>query len=77
MTPAQCRAARAYLGWSREQLAKTAGTAASPIDRYEGEEEDYRPAHQTVEKIKAAFAAAGLLLPREGGVLLMLKQKGD
>lgn len=35
MTPAQCRAARALLNWSQEELARRSGVAVSSIRTFE------------------------------------------
>lgn len=35
LEPRQCRAARAFLGWSRARLARESGVSAATIQRYE------------------------------------------
>jgi DNA-binding XRE family transcriptional regulator len=35
MTPAQCRAARALLGWSQDELARNAGISRSSVAQFE------------------------------------------
>jgi len=60
MSPAQCRAARAWLRWKQPVLAERAGICAETIKRFE-QSAHKRAAHDTsVEKIAAAFAAAGV-----------------
>ena len=57
MTPGQCRAARCYLRWSAEKLAKMAGISKTTVIRFEhGENVLYR----SVEKMRGHFEAAGV-----------------
>lgn len=63
--PAQIRAARALLGWSRPDLAKAAGVSARTVAALELDEPgERRPA--TVDKVAAALEAAGIRFTRRG-----------
>lgn len=54
---AQCRAARALLGWSIADLAKAAGVGVMTVNRFEAGS----PVRaSSTNLIEAAFAAAGL-----------------
>lgn len=58
ISPAQCRAARGFLGWSQEQLAEKAGVAIVTVNQFEAGKSASRRA--TVEVIRLALEAAGL-----------------
>ena len=69
LLPEQIRAARALLGWSRPDLARAAGLHARTVAAIELREPGgHRPA--TVQKIAAAFEAAGVEFTRGAGVRL-------
>ena len=58
MTPAQCRAARALLGWSGRELAATAEVNKQTVVRFEaGESVRVR----TVRKLRGVMESAGVL----------------
>ncbi len=59
MTPAQLRAARALLGWSREDLAKKAGVSDETIKGFELRGSD--PRLGTVNKWRRALEIAGVI----------------
>ncbi|WP_198370408.1 helix-turn-helix domain-containing protein [Roseomonas rosulenta] len=70
LTPAICRAARALLGWSQDELARQAGVGRVTIADYErGKSELMRG---NIALITAAFDAAGVEIIRQGqgGVVL-------
>lgn len=70
LTPATCRAARALLGWSQDDLARQAGVGRVTIADFErGKSELMRG---NIALITAAFDAAGVdIIPRgQGGVVL-------
>ena len=73
LTPAQCRAARALLDWSREQLADASGVAARALADFENGTTTPRPSTQ--RKLIAAFEAAHIAFVQGGkrasGVLLL------
>jgi ribosome-binding protein aMBF1 (putative translation factor) len=55
MSPGQCRAARAWLGWSRNDLATRADIPVNIIHDFEAERRD--PAAADVKAIRRAFRA--------------------
>jgi len=58
LTPAQLRAARALVGWSRDTLAEKSGTAAETVQGFESRGSD--PKLSTVNKWQRALEAAGV-----------------
>jgi transcriptional regulator with XRE-family HTH domain len=58
LTPAQLRAARALIGWSREELAKHSGVGANTTKDFEINDSD--PKLGTVNKWRRALEAAGV-----------------
>ena len=56
--PGQLRAARALIGWKREQLAQAAGTTERTIARIEDGQSI--PRASTVKAIRTALEAAGV-----------------
>jgi transcriptional regulator with XRE-family HTH domain len=58
MTSAQCRGARAMLGWSREQLAGASKVALRTIVDFEREAREAR--HATLAAIQRALESAGV-----------------
>jgi predicted transcriptional regulator len=75
--PAQLRAARGLLNWSRHDLAAQARTTSRTIARIE--DGDAAPRGSTVDAIKAAFAKAGVeFIPENGGGagVRLTKRKG-
>ena len=58
MTPEQCRAARALLAWSQQQLATAARVAVVTVQQFEiGTSQ---PRRATLDVIRRAFEAAGV-----------------
>lgn len=56
-----CRAARAILRWTTDDLAKAAGVSTSTINRLENLSDESAPARAgTVAKLTATFAANGV-----------------
>jgi ribosome-binding protein aMBF1 (putative translation factor) len=60
LTPEQLRAARALVGWSREDLAKKSATSAETVKGFEGRGTD--PKTGTVLKWRRALEGAGVIL---------------
>jgi transcriptional regulator with XRE-family HTH domain len=60
LTPAQIRAARAMIGWSREELAKRSGVSAPALRDFERLEGGSDPRQGTVHKWQRALEAAGV-----------------
>lgn len=68
MTPQQCIAARALLGWDQDDLASRAGVTRQTIGNYERR---VRVLHQAShDGIEAAFIAAGIEFVDNRGVIL-------
>ena len=67
MTPGQSRAARSWLGWSIRKAAEKAGLSKSTVVQFEKD----RPVMlETMEKLRAAFLAAGITFEGTTGVHL-------
>jgi DNA-binding XRE family transcriptional regulator len=60
ITPQQCRAARAWLDWSQEQLAKKANVALSTVRSFEKGDIDYEPIANNVEAIQKSLESGGI-----------------
>ena len=66
LTPAQCRAARALLNWSQDQLEASAKVARKTIADFEREART--PYDRTLAAIRVALEAAGVeFIPENGG----------
>lgn len=63
--PGQLRAARALIGWTREQLAEAAGTTTRTLARLEAGETEARTS--TARAIRAALETAGVIFVQENG----------
>jgi transcriptional regulator with XRE-family HTH domain len=59
ITPAQCRAARALLDWSQQQLAEASKIGNATIRNFEGGKST--PQHATLDVLGRAFEAAGII----------------
>jgi transcriptional regulator with XRE-family HTH domain len=59
LTPAQLRAARALLGWSRDDLAAKAGSAAETVQGFESRGTD--PKLSTLNKWRRALEIGGVV----------------
>ena len=57
-SPAQCRAARALLAWSQEELVRASGITKKTIADFERGATTPRP--KTLDQILAAFEVAGI-----------------
>jgi predicted transcriptional regulator len=60
LTPAQIRAARAMVGWSRDDLAKRSGVSAPALRDFEKAEGGSDPRQGTVHKWQRALEEAGV-----------------
>lgn len=58
ISPEQCRAARAWLGWSQEELAKLAEVALSTVRDFE--RGDREPIQHNIQAIQRALEAGGI-----------------
>lgn len=65
MTPAQCRAARALVGISQDELAKASAVAKATIAAFELNQR--QPYARTLDAIRAALEAAGVIFVSENG----------
>ncbi|WP_455171338.1 helix-turn-helix domain-containing protein [Azospirillum largimobile] len=63
--PSQLRAARALVGWTREELADAAGTTTRTLARLEAGETEARAS--TARAIRAALETAGVIFIEENG----------
>ena len=58
LSPEQCRAARAWLGWPQDELAKRAKVGLSTLKDFEGGKR--APMRNNLEAIRAALEGAGI-----------------
>jgi predicted transcriptional regulator len=66
LSPAQVRAARAWLSWSQEDLSARSGVSQTSIARFESERAV--PYAETLTSIRNAFEAAGIDFRFDGTV---------
>jgi transcriptional regulator with XRE-family HTH domain len=68
LTPEQCRSARAWLGWSQDELAKAAKVGQSTVKDFENGKRT--PIQSTLGAIQAVLEAKGFGFPfvNEDGV---------
>jgi transcriptional regulator with XRE-family HTH domain len=76
LSPEQCRAARALLNWTREQLAEASGVAMRALGDFETGAKTPRPS--TLNKLTKALSEAGVALVQidgtAGGVALLRRE---
>lgn len=65
MTPAQCRAARAILGKSQQEIADAAGVGIQTLIAFESARR--QPYAKTLDAIRQALEAQGVLFIAENG----------
>jgi predicted transcriptional regulator len=65
ITPAQCRAARALLDWSQQQLAEVAGVGVVTIRQLEAGAS--APRNATMQVVVRALEVAGVVFIAENG----------
>jgi transcriptional regulator with XRE-family HTH domain len=75
LTKAQCRAARAGLEWSREDLAEMAGLSDRTITDFERGARE--PHDNNKRAIRAAFEAAGVRFTEDGCICLPEDEKAE
>jgi transcriptional regulator with XRE-family HTH domain len=68
MTGEQIRAARALLGWTAAALADKSGISYPTIQRLDSTKGPLSGRYETIESVKAAFAAAGIQFLSNGDV---------
>ncbi|MFJ1292609.1 helix-turn-helix domain-containing protein [Paracoccus yeei] len=66
MTPAQCRAARAMIGLSQDELAEKSQVAKRTIASYENETRIPYP--RTLSALQSALEAEGIVISDDGGI---------
>jgi transcriptional regulator with XRE-family HTH domain len=74
MTPAQCRAARALLDWSQQQLAVAAKIGNATIRNFEGGKST--PQNATLDVLQRALESAGVEFTNGDEPGVKLKAKG-
>jgi transcriptional regulator with XRE-family HTH domain len=74
-TPAQCRAARALIGWSQDQLANASRVAKATIANFETG--DRAPYERTLADIRRALESAGVEFTNGGQPGVRLKAAGQ
>lgn len=67
MTPAQCRAARAMIDWSQQDLADVAKVGNATIRNFESGRTT--PQHSTLQVLRSALEAAGVSFQGDGETL--------
>lgn len=65
ITPAQCRAARALLDWSQQQLATAAAVGVVTVRQFEAGAAE--PRRATIDVITRALTEAGVIFVPENG----------
>jgi transcriptional regulator with XRE-family HTH domain len=73
ISPAQCRAARALLDWSQQQLSDASKVATKTIVDFE--QGNRVPYERTLRDLQSAFEAAGVTFTNGDTVGLRLKKK--
>ncbi len=64
LSPEQCRAARAWLGWSQEDLAKRANVGLSTLKDFEGGKRS--PMRNNLQAMRRVLEGAGIGLLFDG-----------
>jgi transcriptional regulator with XRE-family HTH domain len=65
ITPSQCRAARALLDWSQQQLADASKAGNATIRNFEGGRSS--PVNATLDVLQRALETAGVIFVEENG----------
>lgn len=65
LTPSQCRAARALLDWSQQQLADQSKIGNATIRNFESGKS--APQHATLDVLRRCFESAGIIFIDENG----------
>ena len=65
MSAGQCKAARGYLGWGREELAKAAGVSRAMVADFEGGKRETLSVMRNA--LQDALEAAGVEFPMRAG----------
>jgi ribosome-binding protein aMBF1 (putative translation factor) len=77
MTPEQCRAARVWLGWSRDELARQANVSLRTVAAFERAEKT--PQANNLAAMRSAIEAAGirLVFDKSGAAAGILRRDAD
>jgi transcriptional regulator with XRE-family HTH domain len=75
LSPAQCRAARALLNWSQEDLVRRSRITKKTIADFE--RGATQPRLQTLAQIRTAFDAAGVEFLNGNGLRMPIKGNPD
>lgn len=75
ITGDQCRAARAFLDWSRERLAKEAGISHGTVVAFERSARGSH--HLSINAIRSALEAAGIEFRGVGCVCLRVEDQAS
>lgn len=67
ISPAQCRAARALLGWSQDELARVSKVSKATLANFELDKRT--PYDRTLVDLQKAFEAAGVVFMAEGELI--------
>jgi ribosome-binding protein aMBF1 (putative translation factor) len=75
LSPEQCRAARGWLGWSQQELARRANVGLSTVKDFERSERT--PIPNNLAAIKSAIEAAGveLVFGKDGDAIGIARSK--
>ncbi|MBY5630429.1 helix-turn-helix transcriptional regulator [Rhizobium leguminosarum] len=65
LTPSQCRAARALLDWSQQQLADQSKIGNATIRNFESGKS--APQHATLDVLRRCFESAGIMFIDQNG----------
>ncbi len=66
ITPSQCRAGRALLGWSQEELETASGISKKTLADFERDQRNQQA--RTIDAIETALKSAGIIfIPQNGG----------
>jgi ribosome-binding protein aMBF1 (putative translation factor) len=71
MSPEQCRAARAWLGWSQQELAQRARVGLSTVKDFE--RGDRKPMVNNLDAMRRAIETAGIALIEENGTAVGIR----
>lgn len=76
MTPRQCKAARALLDWNQADLATASGVSLRTVAAFESGVEQREPIPTTLDALKRAFVAHGVVLAQNGSEGVSLRRAG-
>ena len=74
IAPEQCRAARAYLGWSQRELAERTGVNRLTVMDFEGRR--WKTAPEIRQRIRAVFEEAGVRFEGADAILPWTREAG-